>query len=186
MGFNLAVSIIKEYNGKDWIHKKKWLLAAKGGKYYQSGTEGDWRAYCDLIRYYRDPHDALKRLYDGYHDSMFVRLAIASGMFTTRVHWEMAFRDWDFVYSKVIWQYNLSVHKKYDSSTGLPYTSFFDTHFSRLFNLRLMERQFVLREDLDDAIELIRLDQIRDSKYGYNDPNLYEDLSYELNDYDVI
>lgn len=166
----------KEIQGYDWIEKPRFLLKAKKAKYYTNTPQGIELAFRNLISYYYNLDDPLQRLYDGYHDSMFVRFAIKSGMFTTQHHWEMVMRSWYEGFNKTVDVYYRRIHPKYDPSSNLPYTVFFDTHFSNRLYFEILNIEYINREELENTTEFVRLDQIPESEHHLY---LYEDV-YDL------
>lgn len=165
----------KVIQDKDWIGKPRFLLEAKGGKYYTNSTQGIELAFRDLISYYYNLDDPLQRLYDGYHDSMFVRFALKIGMFTTQHHWEMVMRSWYEGFAMAVDVYYRLIHPKYDPTSYMPYTVFFDTHFSNRLYFEILDVEYKRKEILQECFEFVRLDQIDLDNSDY----LYED-SYEL------
>ena len=150
----------KEIQGHSWIGKPRFLLDRKKGKYYLNTEEGVEDAFKDLVSYYYDLDEPLKRLYDGYHDSMFIRFALKIGMFTTRNHWEMVMRGWERGFTEAIRAYYLYIHPKYDPSSGMPYVVYFDTHFSNRLYFEILDIEYANKKSLEECREVIRLDQI--------------------------
>lgn len=150
----------KTIQDKDWITKPRFLLEKKQGQYYKNTKQGCLEAFYDLISYYYNLDEPLQRLYDGYHDSMFIRFVLSSGMMTTQHHWEMVLRYWENAYSTTVYQYLNYVHPKYDFTSQMPYTVFFDTHFSKLLFLRVKELAYKDRESLSNPTQLLRYDQM--------------------------
>ena len=150
----------KEIQGHDWILKPRFLLEAKKGKYYINTEEGVEAAFRDLISYYYNLDHCLQRLYDGYHDSMFIRFALKIGIFTTKNHWEMVMRGWSRGFAEAIRVYLLYIHPKYDPTSGMPYTVFFDTHFSNRLYFEILDVEYTNKQSLEECREVIRLDQI--------------------------
>lgn len=171
----------KEIQGHDWINKPRFLLEAKKGKYYSNTETGVELAFRDLISYYYDLDQPLERLYNGYHDSMFVRFSLKIGMFTTRRHWEMVMRGWSRGFTEAVRVYYNYIHPKYDPSSGMPYTVFFDTFFSNRLYFEILDIEYNNKDDLAECREIIRLDQVNVEHYS----NLLEELSYSINDLDL-
>lgn len=146
----------KEIQGFDWINKPRFLLEAKNGKYYSTSETGVELAFRDLISYYYNLDDPLDRLVKGYHDSMFVRFALKIGMFTTLHHWNMVLRCWDEGFSKTVRVYYTYIHPKYDPTSNMPYTVFFDTHFSNRLYFEILDIEYRNKENIPDDIELYR------------------------------
>lgn len=149
----------KNIQDHSWISKPRFLLEAKKGKYYLNTPLGIELAFRDLIKYYQNLDDPLQRLYDGYHDSMFIRFVIKSGMFTTRQHWEMVMRNWEDGFRKTIDVYYRRIHCNYDPSMNLPYTVYFDTHFSNRLYYELLDVEYRNKQELIDCVEFVRLNQ---------------------------
>ena len=149
----------KEIQGHDWIDKPRFLLEAKKGKYYTTDEKGVELAFRDLISYYYELDDPLQRLYDGYHDSMFVRFALKIGIFTTKHHWNMVLRSWEEALLKTIRVYYNYIHPKYDPSSNMPYTVFFDTHFSNRLYFEILDIEYRKKEVIQQNIEIVRLSQ---------------------------
>lgn len=153
----------KEIQGHNWIDKPRFLLSAKKDKYYTTDEKGIELAFNDLISYYYNLDDPLQRLYDGYHDSMFVRFSLKIGMFTTQHHWNMVMRSWEEGLLKAIRVYYLYIHPKYDPTSNMPYTVFFDTHFSNRLYFEILDVEYQKKELLQQNIEIIRLSQYDES-----------------------
>lgn len=153
----------KEIQGHDWINKPRFLLHAKKGKYYTTDEKGVELAFRDLISYYYNLDDPLQRLYDGFHDSMFVRFSLKIGMFTTLHHWNMVLRSWEEALLKAIRVYYLYIHPKYDPTSNMPYTVYFDTHFSNRLYFEMLDVEYRNKEVLEQNIEFVRLSQYYDS-----------------------
>lgn len=151
----------KEIQGYNWINKPRFLLSAKKGKYYLNTERGLELAFRNLISYYYDINDPLQRLYDGFHDSMFVRFALKIGMFTTQHHWNMVLRSWEEAYRETVRVYYLYIHPKYDPSSNLPYTVFFDTHFSNRLYFEILDVEYLNKDLLQQNIEVVRLSQVK-------------------------
>lgn len=147
----------KEIQGHDWIKKPRFLLQAKKGKYYTTDEKGVELAFNDLISYYYNLDDPLQRLYDGFHDSMFVRFALKIGMFTTQYHWNMVMRSYEEGLAKAISVYYRKIHPKYDPSSNMPYTVFFDTHFSNRLYFEILNIEYLNKEYLETSLEYVRL-----------------------------
>lgn len=84
----------KNYQDDSWVTKKPFLLNSKNGFFYNQDKVGLELAYRDLMSLYQDLDICLKRLQDGFHDSMFIRFVFKIGMFTTQAHWELVCRNW--------------------------------------------------------------------------------------------
>lgn len=145
----------KEVQGHDWISKPRFLLEAKKGKYYTTDERGVELAYRDLLSYYLNLDDPLQRIYDGYHDSMFIRFALKIGMFTTVHHWDMVMRCYESAILKTNRVYYTHIHPKYDPSSNMPYTVFFDTHFSNRLYFELLDVEYYIKEK--KGIEIVRM-----------------------------
>ena len=165
--------VIQDHN---WISKPRFLLKAKKKKYYSNTPLGIELAFRDLISYYYNLDDPLQRLYDGYHDSMFVRFTIKSGIFTTQHHWQMVMRSWYEGFAMAVDVYYRKIHPKYDPSSNMPYTVFFDTHFSNRLYFEILNIEYRNKEALQECIEFLRIDQLSDSELNNY---LYED-TYDL------
>lgn len=150
----------KEIQGHTWINKPRFLLEAKNGKYYTSDELGIELAFRDLVSYYYNLDAPLQRLYDGYHDSMFVRFALKIGMFTTLHHWNMVLRSWESGLLNTIRVYYTYIHPKYDPSSNMPYTVFFDTHFSNRLYFEILNIEYSNKDLLSQDLEFVRLDQV--------------------------
>ena len=170
----------KVIQDKNWIKKPRYLLEVKQGKYYSNTLEGIEYAFKDLISYYRNLDDPLQRLYDGYHDSMFVRFALKIGMFTSLYHWEMVMRGWEEGFRNACRVYYLYVHPKYDPSTGMPYIVFFDTYFSTRLVLEVLNIAWLHKPELQESYEFIRYNHLYENS---NQP--FEKLEYHINDLDL-
>lgn len=120
----------KDIQPHSWISKPRFLLDSKHGEFYKNDKQGCELAYYHLVSMYQDLDTCLQRLYDGYHDSMFIRFAQLSGIFTTEEHWEMLLRNWYMGFSMAMRRYYNACHNNYDPTTNLNYTTYFDTHFS--------------------------------------------------------
>ena len=168
----------KDIQPHSWINKPKFLLNSKGGEFYTHTTDGIELAYRHLVSIYQDLDTNLQRLYDGYHDSCFIRFAFRSGIFTTEQHWIFLLRNWYRGFSMAMRRYYNSCHHKFDISTNLSYTSYFDTHFSNYLYYglgRSDQDNYIERLDINHKdIEIVRLDQLNDSI----NHNLIYDLSY--------
>ncbi len=147
----------KEIQGHSWIDKPRFLLEAKKGKYYSTDEKGIELAFRDLISYYINLDDPLQRLYSGYHDSMFVRFSLKIGMFTTIHHWNMVMRSWDEGFAKAVRVYYKHIHPKYDASSNMPYTVYFDTHFSNRLYFEILDMEYKNKQELEDSTEFIRI-----------------------------
>lgn len=162
----------KVIQDNSWITKPRFLLKAKNKKYYTNTPLGIELAFRDLISYYYNLDEPLQRLYDGYHDSMFVRFAIKSGIFTTQHHWEMIMRNWYEGFAMAVDVYYRKIHPKYDPSSNIPYTSFFDTHFPNRLYFEILNIEYKNKDLLEDCVEILRLDQISNlelHEYLYSD-----------------
>lgn len=113
----------------------------------------------DLVSYYYNLDAPLQRLYDGYHDSMFVRFALKIGMFTTLHHWNMVLRSWESGLLNTIRVYYTYIHPKYDPSSNMPYTVF-DTHFSNRLYFEILNIEYSNKDLLSQDLEFVRLDQV--------------------------
>lgn len=149
----------KEIQGPDWISKPRFLLEAKKGKHYINSEQGTELALRDLLTYYQELDDPLQRLYDGYHDSMFVRFALKIGMFTTIHHWSMVLRCWEEGFLKTVRVYYTYIHPKYDPTSNMPYTVFFDTHFSNRLYFEILDIEYRFKDLLEQNLEIVRLSQ---------------------------
>ena len=147
----------KEIQGHDWIHKPRFLLEAKKGKYYSTSESGIELAFRDLISYYYNLDDPLERLAKGYHDSMFIRFVLKIGMFTTQHHWNMVLRCWDEAFSKTIRVYYTYIHPKYDPTSNMPYTVFFDTHFSNRLYFEVLDIEYRNKIQIPEDVEVFRV-----------------------------
>ena len=153
-----------------WINKPRFLLEAKNGVLYKNTPVGLELAFRDLISYYYDLDAPLQRLYSGYHDSMFVRFALKIGIFTTQHHWEMVHRCWEIGFAKAVRVYYLYIHPTYDPTSNLPYTVFFDTHFSNRLYFEILDVVYAMKKEVEMDAELIRLSQLsrsQDDLYFY-------------------
>ncbi len=149
---------------QSWVEKPRFLLKAKKGKLYRSDEKGLELAFIDLISYYRDLDDPLRRLYDGYHDSMFVRFSLKIGMFTTINHWNMVHRSWEEGFAKAVDVYYRKIHPTYDATSHIPYTAFFDTHFSNRLYFEILDVEYRNKEELQNCIEFVRIDHIKEKE----------------------
>lgn len=168
----------KDIQPHSWISKPKFLLDSKGGSLYRTDEIGLELAYRHLVSLYQDLDTCLQRLYDGYHDSCFIRFAQKSGIFTTERHWQNLMRNWYLGFSMAMRRYYNACHHEYDPSTNLSYVTYFDTHFSnylyyaigRADQDHLHPAQFYNEKEL----EMIRLDQLNETS---------ESISYGLDEY---
>lgn len=159
--------VIQDYN---WIAKPKFLLEAKGGVLFNNSPEGLEEAFNTMASLYYNLNDPLQRLYDGYHDSMFIRFALKVGMFTTEHHWNMVIKNYRQAFDKAIKNFYGSYQPKYDPTGVTTYTAFFDIQFSQLLSLRLKEREYLQRQAVEDDIQLVHLDQLSNiDQYSYFD-----------------
>ena len=143
-----------------WLTKPRFLLEAKGGVLYKNDEKGIELAFRDLISYYYDLDKPLQRLYNGYHDSMFVRFSLKIGMFTTVHHWDMVHRCWEEGFLRAIDVYYRKIHPTFDSTSNLPYTAFFDTHFSNRLYFEILNIDYLNKESLENCYEFLRIDQL--------------------------
>lgn len=145
---------------KNWINKPRFLLKAKKGVYYKNDPLGIELAFRDLISYYYDLDDPLSRLFEGYHDSMFVRFSLKIGMFTTIHHWNMVHRCWEDGFLRAVDVYYRKIHPLFDPSSNIPYTSYFDTHFSNRLYFEILNIDYINKEELENCYEFLRIDQL--------------------------
>lgn len=153
----------KVFQDSSWISKPRFLLEAKAGKYFVNTPEGIEDAFYTLSSFYIDINDPLKRLLDGYHDSMFIRFAFEIGMFTTEQHFYMVLRYWDLAIMNTMRAFYNSQHKRYDLTANKSYTAYFDTHFSKVLCYRIKALDYADKHLLEDPVQLVRLDQLPDS-----------------------
>lgn len=167
----------KDIQPHSWISKPKFILDSKDGEFYLHTPQGLELAFYHLISLYQDLDINLQRLYDGYHDSCFIRFAFRSGIFTTEQHWQFLLRNWYRGFSMALRRYYNSCHPNFDVSTNMSYTSYFDTHFSNYLYYglgRSDQDNYNLKSDLNHKdIEIIRLSQINN-----NTRQVIYDLSY--------
>ena len=168
---------------KDWIKKKPFLLESKKGVRYTNTKEGLELAFRHLVSMYQDLDTCLQRIHDGYHDSMFVRFAFASGIFTTQKHWEMLMRSWYRGWSMALRRYYNACHHKYDPTSGSSYVAYFDIHFSQYlyFAIGRADQDYqVPFTDLNYAEnQYIRLDQL---DQNHTSDWVHENLTVQLKD----
>ena len=169
----------KVIQDKDWIRKPRFLLEAKQGRYYNNDEAGLELAYRHLVSLYQDLDTCLQRLHDGYHDSCFVRFALQAGVFTTEHHWQMLMRNWYLGFSMAMRRYYNGAHQKYDVTSNLPYTSYFDTHFSNYLYYaigRADQTQSTDQEKFNkinlNTGQYVRLNQAIDSDYLFIHPDI--------------
>lgn len=169
----------KDVQPHSWISKPKFLLDSKGGEFYSHTPQGLELAYRHLMSMYQDLDTNLQRLYDGYHDSCFIRFAFRAGVFTTEQHWLFLLRNWYRGFSMALRRYYNACHPKFDASTNMSYTSYFDTHFSNYlyYGLGRSDQDNVnLKTGINSKdVEIIRLDQIEKSNTDFR---VTYDLSY--------
>ena len=167
----------KDIQPHSWISKPKFLLESKDGNLYRTDTIGLELTYRHLVSMYQDLDTCLQRLYDGYHDSCFIRFAQKSGIFTTEKHWQNLLRNWYMGFSMALRRYYNACHSLYDPSTNLSYVTYFDTHFSNYLYYaigRADQDHYKASQDINEKeLELIRLDQINSSSISYSFDGLY-------------
>lgn len=156
----------KDIQPHSWINKPKFLLKEKGGKLYRTDQTGLELAFLHLCSLYQDLDTCLQRLYDGYHDSMFVRFALKMGIFTTKEHWQFLLRNYDEAFPLAIANYHQYAHSLYEPGSNLSYVTFFDTHFPYyLYYALLTNETSVNGKDvnwLNKEKEVVRLSQLDD------------------------
>lgn len=160
----------KVVQDNNWFYKPRFILEAKGGKYFTHSEKGLEEAFQILTSFYYNLNDPLQRLYDGYHDSMFVRFALKVGMFTTEFHWNMVVKNYRQAFDKAVNNFYNNYHPKYDPTGLTPYSGFFDIQFSQLLSLRLKEKEYEQRNKVAEDIQLVHLSQLDDvDLYSYSD-----------------
>lgn len=168
----------KNIQPHNWISKPKFLLESKNGEFFRTDKLGCELAFIHLVSMYQDLDTCLQRLFDGYHDSCFIRFAIKSGIFTTEEHWDNLLRNWYLGFTMAMRRYYNACHPLYDPSSNLSYVTYFDTHFSNYLYYAIgRSDQEHDRETLgynSKNLEMIRIDQL-------NSANL--DISYDLESY---
>ena len=60
---------------------------------------------------------------------------------------------------KTIRVYYNYIHPKYDPSSNMPYTVFFDTHFSNRLYFEILDIEYRKKEVIQQNIEIVRLSQ---------------------------
>lgn len=156
----------KDIQPSNWMFKPKFLLKEKGGKLYRSDQTGLEIAFLHLCSLYQDLDTCLQRLYDGYHDSMFVRFALKTGIFTTEEHWQFLLRNYSDAFSIAVRNYYPKIHNQYDPGSNLSYVTFFDTHFYNCLYYAMLECENVFNNTSltvsPKEQELVRLSQLDD------------------------
>lgn len=154
----------KDIQPHNWIFKPKFLLKEKGGKLYRTDQTGLELAFLHLCSLYQDLDTCLQRLYDGYHDSMFIRFALKAGIFTTEEHWLFLLRNYQEAFPIAVRNFYPKIHNKYDVGSNLSYVTFFDTHFPYCLYYAMLESETILNGNdpntLNKEKEMIRLNQI--------------------------
>lgn len=168
----------KDIQPHSWISKPKFLLDSKGGSLYRTDGHGLELTYRHLVSLYQDLDTCLQRLYDGYHDSCFIRFAQKSGIFTTERHWQNLLRNWYMGFTMAMRRYYNACHHLYDPSTNLSYVTYFDTHFSNYLYYaigRADQDHFNTVSDCNDKeLEVIHLLQVVEGE---------QSISYSLDSY---
>lgn len=160
--------VIQDYN---WIGKPRFLLENKAGKYYTHSEKGLEMSFYHLISLYQDLDTCLQRLYDGYHDSCFIRFALEAGIFTTEHHWQMLMRNWYLGFSMALRRYYNACHPQFDVTSNISYSSYFDTHFSKYlyFAIGRADQERSEHKVNLNTNQYIRLDQIHESHSLYQE-----------------
>lgn len=122
-----------------------------------------------LVSQYKDLDTCLSRLYQGYHDSCFIRFALKAGVFTTEEHWENLLRNWYLGFSMALRRYYNSCHPKYDLSAGISYNAYFDLHFSNYLYYAIgradQDGTHPTQDYIEKEQEVVKLGQLLDTKH---------------------
>jgi hypothetical protein len=154
--------IFKDLNLVDHKGKHPYFHKYLRNKGYVSGIHDYDLLLTELINYYRDLNEVLKRCSEGCLDHMFYRFAYKATMFKYENAFSTVLNCWDEAFNDACKRYYELSHKTFDESYEISYVAFFDTHFSNHFRYTLMytDLNFNAGDDCWDAaknIEIYRL-----------------------------